>query len=126
MIFKTCDILADMTDTRNYLDKVEQIGELLYDLAQMRSEGEQIVVRSDDERLQGLSISEIETIFGEISEDSGAFSGFQRIETVDGAGVALTKYVMQIDALALRDYLIETYGKTPTKSVAELQAEYLD
>lgn len=108
-------------------DNFIQVGELLHDLASQK-QNRVIVVRSDDERLKNISISEIENIFGEIAEGSGAFSGYEKIETVNGTGRAIIKFSMLIDYECLRDYLIETYGDNSfdIAKVKKLQQEYAD
>lgn len=110
-----------MTKNKTINDKFELVGELLYGLARLGKDDVNLVIlRSDDERLAELSVSELENIMQTINVDASAFSGYQR-EDQDGYVV----YTMMVNKLALRDYLIEAYGKEQ-KSIAELQKEYLD
>lgn len=91
-------------------DKLIQIGELLYDIAENKNGQTETTIRSDDERLSGLSISEIENLLDLISQESKSFSGYKKIETIDGIRQPIIKFTMLIDDQLLRDYLIKTYG----------------
>lgn len=114
-----------MNNLKN-IDKLEMVGELLLDLSSQANEGNIIVVRSDDERLKGLGISEIENLIIIISEESESFFGYEKHEEGYDDKITLTRFSIIINALTLRDYLIEAYGKNKAKSIPKLQEKYMD
>lgn len=114
-----------MNDLKN-IDKFEMVGELLLDLSSQAGEGSLVVIRSDDERLKGISISEVENIIKVIGEESGSFDGYEKYESGYDNNVAFTKLSLMINTLDLRDYLIDLYGVKETKTIPELQQEYED
>jgi len=114
-----------MNDLKN-IDKFEMVGELLLDLSSQANEGDVVEIRSDDERLKGIGISEVENIIKVIGEESGSFDGYEKYESGYDNNVAFTKLSLMINALDLRDYLIDLYGVKESKSIPELQQEYED